>query len=974
MHQLIIVLMLIALLVCVDCKQKHNVPLCVSSYAEDLRMEYHQMSVLPDEDWPPSVGRHESNLALIQVGRDALPGAKEAEQMQRDYVGGKVDRILELKKEIDYDEIFKFEGTDAEEAKKHFKMLLDGAPGVGKSVLSRRFCKDWANGRILKQFVIVKLLHLRDEDVAKASSVQDLFQFWDEFVQKEILKHIMKMKGEGVLLICDGLDELSEKERTKKSLFLDIIRGKVLCNCSVIVTSRPYASLKLQQMSCINRHVEVVGFTEKQIEDCIHRNITNEHKAARLIDQLHQRLDVFSLCYIPLNCAIMLYVYKQEDYQLPATLTQLYLLYVLHALKRSAEIHFDDLERDEVNDLRELSDPIKPPFEALCLMAYSGLQDDQLGFNTSQLPETLQAYPGFKGMKPELLGLMSATKSFSGSGSKVSYQFTHLTVQEFLAAWFASTKLSVEEQRRLFQEKLEDDRFKMMFLFLAGITGLKDEEVYEQLFHKLVHVRQLDLPENLHLPEKKLKQIQSQIKKEHEENRNSLIDTHLFFLAHLIYECQNSSLSPVLANLVAEVELSLEFKDLFHCTVLTHFLLTSNISLEFLHLKNLTCEKMRVIHQVCCDYREVKGGSDEIQAVDEPTSTIANSLTFLKDSTELRLDYTFKRTTPPPNVDTFLYLLSIKQLSTIRILIHSPNFKPSESVAKELHNTSWNKAMSNCFMALVRNKTLKRMEIFGVSSSLQPPVQLTGVMVELKDVFSANSSLQHHALHQLGLTDLAMAQISVGIANNHSLKTLDVSKNLITGQGAVCLFEALVNNDSLESLNVSYSKLSGSSASTSVSSALQLPSQIQMPGSDDVGSALAMLLLHNSVLCTLHISRCAFTPQWCTSLFKALEQNSSLKRLIMNKNKVDELSSESLARMLSKNQSLVELEVIDCDCQPKALASGLLHNTTLNTVTIKDPRTKAAIIAALEEMRKEDQMHDADVPDLVVVRCKRVIK
>ena len=68
-------------------------------------------------------------------------------------------------------------------------------------------------------------------------------------------------------------------------------------------------------------------------------------------------------------------------------------------------------------------------------------------------------------LTPELLGLMSATKSFSGSGSKLSYQFTHLTVQEFLAAWFASTKLSAEEQRRLFQEKLEDDRFKMMFLF-----------------------------------------------------------------------------------------------------------------------------------------------------------------------------------------------------------------------------------------------------------------------------------------------------------------------------------------------------------------------------------------------------------------------------------------------------------------------------------------------------------------------------
>ena len=54
------------------------------------------------------VGRHESNLALIEHSRGTLPGAKEAEQTQRDYVGGKVDRIVERKKEVGYEEIFDF--------------------------------------------------------------------------------------------------------------------------------------------------------------------------------------------------------------------------------------------------------------------------------------------------------------------------------------------------------------------------------------------------------------------------------------------------------------------------------------------------------------------------------------------------------------------------------------------------------------------------------------------------------------------------------------------------------------------------------------------------------------------------------------------------------------------------------------------------------------------------------------------------
>ena len=41
-------------------------PECIAAYAEDLKKQFKRMNVLPDEDWPPSVGRHKSNLALIQ--------------------------------------------------------------------------------------------------------------------------------------------------------------------------------------------------------------------------------------------------------------------------------------------------------------------------------------------------------------------------------------------------------------------------------------------------------------------------------------------------------------------------------------------------------------------------------------------------------------------------------------------------------------------------------------------------------------------------------------------------------------------------------------------------------------------------------------------------------------------------------------------------------------------------------------------
>ena len=82
----------------------------------------------------------------------------------------------------------------------------------GKTVLCGQFAKDWGTAKILQQFSIVKLLHLREERVAKAQSIEDLFQHYNKKLQRQVVEHIEETGGEGTLLICDGFDELSEKE------------------------------------------------------------------------------------------------------------------------------------------------------------------------------------------------------------------------------------------------------------------------------------------------------------------------------------------------------------------------------------------------------------------------------------------------------------------------------------------------------------------------------------------------------------------------------------------------------------------------------------------------------------------------------------------------------------------------------------------------------------------------------------------
>ena len=985
----------------------------VATFASEFKETFSRMDPIPDEDWPPSIGRNESNLVMIEHGRGTLPGAEEAEEMQRHYVGGRVDSIAERKKELRYEDIFDFEATVDKSKKmpydsKHFRMLIDGAPGVGKTTLCRKFCKDWGAGQILKQFSIVWLLNLREERIAKAKSLDDLFQHYDEDLLREIVQHIKKTGGEGNLMVCDGFDELSRKERTQNSLFLDIIRGKVLPKCSVIISSRPYASQMLQQMKSITHHVEIVGFTEKQIKECIRQNITDKPKAEELIQQLKQRLDILSLCYTPLNAAIMLYVYKQEKHTLPTTLTQLYTLYTLHSLKRSVKIHFENLDADDITDLKNLPDPIALPFIALCETAYNGLQDDQLGFSTSQLPQSLQGCPGCKGTKPDLLGLMSGSKSFTGSNTEVSYQFIHLTAQEFLAAWYAAIVLSVKKQSKLFMEKTGDDRFRMMLLFLAGITGLQDTQVYQQISHNSQQQLQEEQHQELELKQLMEKQQQQQeelilvqqlllqqqllqqqlpyelLKQEREQSQQIeqikvKAKYNFFFLLHLIYESQNVSLSPILASTVqqdGELKLSFGSYDLFQCTVVAYFLSTCNFPWKSLKLDIVTDEKMEVIHQVCCEH----AGSSDVRGAQNTNAS--NPPPFLKDTQELSLRYVFDGSTPPPKPTSFSYLLNIKLMSL------------SVSFVKVAMCTKYCSILFNVLTHHTTCTTLQRLEI--IMNNTECAFD-TKECEDLQEMLKTNTSLQYLKIGHYILSDLTAEHIAAWLVHNHLLRELDISRNNITSVGATSIFRALVSNTTLESLNMSQNNLqstpnspslpTSSSNTSSLSPSSQLLAQptpalsttpcqplspSPTPHDGGVGAAMADMLSHNSALTKLNVSHCRLTPQSRVSMFKALKHNSSLKKLNISWTTFDQAASEALADMLSCNQSLTELNIYQCDCQPKALARGLLHNTTLTEVTVWDRKEKDSIMSALVDLRRQEG--HAQQPDPEVARCGQVLR
>ena len=432
----------------------------VGTYTEHLKEQYLKQHILPDDPWPPSMGQHYINLALIEHSRDL----KEHSDIQGDLLRGKIDKILHgQKRNVDINKAFENCHSPT-----NLKILIDGAPGVGKTTLCRKICYDWAKGELLEDYPMLIYIPLRVAKLARASHIEKLFYHDDPDVESAVVKHNRKTGGADVMFLFDGYDELSRRERERESLFLDIFNGRVLQKCSVIICSRPYASQRLQRLSTLTRHIEVLGFNKEQIEECMKSGIPDSRKAENLIDELSNRQDLLSFCYIPLNCAILIYVYKVTNYTIPNTITELFTLFINNTFQRQKDIHLID------------KTTLKKHKSKLAELSHQSLLEDKLAFEEEEVPSSEEAR----------LGLMTAAKYFTSSGIVISYQFTHLTVHEYLAAEWMANCLSEKEQAEFLDTNLEDDRFRMVFIFLAGLTKLQSEHYINVLSSKRLQLSQ----------------------------------------------------------------------------------------------------------------------------------------------------------------------------------------------------------------------------------------------------------------------------------------------------------------------------------------------------------------------------------------------------------------------------------------------------------------------------------------------------
>ena len=674
----------------------------------------------------PSPTQKFINLAIIK--KERIQRGKIDDNFVQKSIRGQIDDILLEKSPIKLEEIFsKIEGERK-------VILIDGAPGSGKTSLTVHVCQRWSRGELFEEFTVVILVQLRDPAVQSAKSIADLLPSRDDQMAEEVARAITASDGRGVLWVLDGFDELPSNLR-KKSFLRDMILPSAkspISLSSVIVTSRPISSGDLCEL--VSSRIEVLGFTREEQRQYFTECLKGDTKAVdTLTERLSENPGIEGSCYLPLNASIVAHLYL-SDGSVPNTVYGMFSSFVQHFLSRYlCERLGKTREEARLRSLDNLPRKLRGPFIELCEVAFKGTSENKVTFSESDLEAV--KHPAVI----REVGLLQSTPSIISNGKVVYYNFAHLSVQEVLTSVYIS-RLPASEQISTFDRLFGDSRFGPVLQYYAAITKLRTSRPWlsklpSWLIPESITVHMLDLVRRIIAKESK---------------------PLLVSLLHCLYEAQDPSLCQFVAEqLGGSLDLYGISLTPVDCLAIGYFL--SSVTLTTSNNKVFS-----VNFNIC-------------SLGDAGTKNLMRSISRDID--------------PHSSVNTHL------DMRLERNEIHEED---ASHIAEVLNNTSvasglWlsgnpigDKGLQTIFNSLKQNNTLK---VLSVSYC-----DMTDAGVpSLAEAMNINTTLERLNIHDNPIGDKGLQTIFNSLKQNNTLKFLDVSDCDMTDAGVPSLAEAMKN-------------------------------------------------------------------------------------------------------------------------------------------------------------------------------------
>ena len=409
------------------------------------------------------------------IGSGGLRRGDREEEMVRLAHLGRIETILDRTTPIDLDKLFLTQPLVVLPPPPHHPrvILIEGAPGGGKSTLVLYICHQWAqDASFLDRFDIVILAYLRDQAIHNATTLDDILPNTLEESQV-VATRIQAARGLNVLFIFDGWDEFPSHLQTNSLVSTIIRRPQMLSlhQSSVLITTRPVSSGNLLHIA--DRRVEILGFTHHQIREYIEKALDgNSTYIQKLIQHLEDHPLIEGYCYVPLHVAILVHIFLTMKGALPTTLHELFCNLVLCCIVRELDTHGSESDTSEVCSLDDLPDDLRSKLSDLCVLAYEGVMQNKVVFYHKDLRKfNLQA-------NLPSLGLLQAVEGLTLHSKSLSYNFLHLSVQELLTAYHIS-HIDSSKQLEEFERMFGSSRFQAVLHYYSGFTKLANPVIQD---------------------------------------------------------------------------------------------------------------------------------------------------------------------------------------------------------------------------------------------------------------------------------------------------------------------------------------------------------------------------------------------------------------------------------------------------------------------------------------------------------------
>ncbi|XP_047649721.1 protein NLRC5 isoform X8 [Phacochoerus africanus] len=305
--------------------------------------------------------------------------------------------------------------------------VLLGKAGMGKTTLAHRLCQEWADGQ-LERFQALFLFEFRQLNLITnfLTLPQLLFDLYlRPEAGPEAVFQYLEENANKILLIFDGLDEVLHPGSSKEAadpeasasaltLFSRLCHGTLLPGCWVMATSRPG---KLP--ACLPTEVVTVsmwGFDGPRVEAYVSRFFSDQPVQEAALAELRASRHLWSMCVVPALCQVACLCLHHllpgrspgQSAALLPTVTQSYMQMVLSLSPQGL------LPAESLMGLGEV--------------ALRGLETGKVVFTAGDIPPPTMAFAA-------ALGLLTSFCVYTEPGhQETGYVFTHLSLQQFLAA------------------------------------------------------------------------------------------------------------------------------------------------------------------------------------------------------------------------------------------------------------------------------------------------------------------------------------------------------------------------------------------------------------------------------------------------------------------------------------------------------------------------------------------------------------